>query len=468
MRRVWFLIICAACCLNLPASAALPPDYTAVDAIFSQHCLDCHAGKDPESGFVLETFDSLMQGGEIGPAILPGKSHESLLIQMVEGRFEKNGKTKIMPPGKNKKLTPAQIAILKAWIDSGAKGPTSFAALKELVVPKVLPKTSPRNPINALAWLPQTKLIATARYAQVELRDAQDLHVVRTLTAPNGNVNALLFSRSAGHLFAAGGQPALAGEVREWNVADGQPLRTFKGHKDAIYSLALSSDGATLATGSYDQKIKLWDVTTGKELKTLSGHNGCVYALAFRPDSKILASASADRTVKLWDVASGERRETLAQSFKEVYAVAFSPDGRHLFAGGADNRIRVWEISETAAETTNPILLSKFAHEGAILGLAFSTDGKTLISSADDRTVKLWDPVQMKERLVLEEQSDWSPALAFDEGAKVFVGRLDGTITVYETKTGKRLAALPRERPIAQPPHLADVSTAAASKRTVQ
>jgi WD40 repeat protein len=469
MRTVWFLIICATGFLARTTLAATPPDYASVDAIFSQHCLDCHAAQEPEAGFVLETFDSLMQGGEIGPAILPGKSHESLLIQMVEGRFEKNGKTKIMPPGKNKKLTPAQIAILKAWIDSGAKGPAAPTAPKELVVPKILPKTAPRNPVNALAWSPQTKIVAAARYAQVELRDPQDLHVIRTLTGSKGNVNALLFSPGVGHLFAAGGQPALTGEIRQWNVADGQPLRTFEGHKDAIYSLALSPDATTLATGSYDQKIKLWSVASGKEIKTLSGHNGCVYALAFRPDGKILASASADRTVKLWDVASGERRETLAQSLKEVYAVAFSPDGRHLFAGGADNRIRVWEISETAAETTNPILHSKFAHEGAILGLAFSTDGKTLISSADDRTVKLWDPVQMKEQFMLEKQSDWPPALAFGEDAKVFVGRLDGTITAYETKTGKRLASLPSERTLAASPHpAADVSVPSASERTTQ
>src|SRR5204862_4291316 len=145
----------------------------------------------------------------------------------------------------------------------------------------------------------------------------------------------------------------------------------------------------------------------------LSGHNGCVYRLSFRPDGKILASASADRTVKLWDVVSGERRETLSQSFKELYAAAFSPDGKRLVAGGADNRIRVWQISETAAETTNPLLHSRFAHEGAILQIAFSADGKSLLSAADDRTVKIWEADEIKERLLLEKQSDWPPAITF-------------------------------------------------------
>src|SRR5437764_515151 len=48
-------------------SAAEPsrvPDYTSVDSIFSSHCLDCHASKDPEGQLVLESFETLMKGGE--------------------------------------------------------------------------------------------------------------------------------------------------------------------------------------------------------------------------------------------------------------------------------------------------------------------------------------------------------------------------------------------------------------------
>ena len=77
-----------------------------MDTILSAHCLDCHASTDPEGQLVLESFETLMKGGELGAAIVPGKSADSLLIEMIEGRFEKNGKKKIMPPGKRAKLTP--------------------------------------------------------------------------------------------------------------------------------------------------------------------------------------------------------------------------------------------------------------------------------------------------------------------------------------------------------------------------
>jgi hypothetical protein len=417
------------------SNAAQPPqsnDYASVDAIFGKYCLDCHASKDPEGDLVLESFDTLMKGGEIGPAIVASKSSESLLVKMIEGRFEKEGKKKIMPPGKRAKLTFAEIATIKAWIDAGAPAPATPLVAKELIVPKILPKSSPRNPINTLAYSQSSDVIAAGRYGEVELLSSTNMARSRLLGGLRGNVNAVVFTQDGSRLFAASGQPGLSGEVHQWNVADGKLLQTFNGHKDAIYSTALSPDDKILATGSYDQKIKLWDVETGKELKTLSGHNGCVFGLAFRPDGKILASASADRTVKLWDVASGERRDTLSQPLKDVYTVAFSPDGKRLAAGGVDNRIRVWEISESAAETTNPILYSKFAHEGTILRLAFSTDGETLVSSADDRTIKLWDAKEMHERHVLDVQPDWASGVAFIGSSKLAVGRLDGTLKLYD------------------------------------
>jgi mono/diheme cytochrome c family protein len=417
------------------APSTQPPDYSSVDAIFTKHCLDCHASKDPEGELVLESFDSLMKGGEIGPAILPGQSSESLLIKMVEGRFEKDGKKKIMPPGKRAKLTPAEIATIKSWIDAGASAPSAPLAAKELVLPKIVPKGLPRDPVNGLAFMKIGTVVAVARYGKVELWCSPAAGKFRTFDFA-GNANAVVYTHNGNRLFAAGGQPGLSGEVREWSVLETNEnhilIRSFTAHKDAIYSMALSPDDKILATGSYDQKIKLWDAETGKEIRTLSGHNGCVFGLAFRPDGKILASASADRTVKLWDVATGERRDTFSQPLKEVYTVAFTPDGKRLAAGGADNRIRVWEISDSAAETTNPLLYSKFAHEGTILRLAFSPDGETLVSTADDRTLKLWDAQEMRVRRALEEQPDWPTALTFTKNSTIAVGRLDGSLKLYD------------------------------------
>lgn len=429
-------LLASASAARLPAAEA--PDYAAVDALLAKHCLDCHAAQEPDGKLVLESFETLMKGGEFGKSVVPGKSAESLIVKAVETGIERDGKLKLMPPGKRKKLQPDEIAILKNWIDAGALAPKGQVRPRELVVPRITPTAAPRRAVQALAYSPSLKLLAVARYGEIELFSPENRVVARTLTGHRGAVNALVFSADGKTLASAAGEPAMFGEAKLWNAADGTLVRTIEGHRDALYSIALSADGKTLATGSYDQKIKLWNLETGGERFTLCAHNGAIFDLAFRPDGKILASASGDRTIKLWNVATGKRVETFNQPLKEQFAVAWSSSGRRLAAAGADNRIRIWEISESAAETTNPLLLSKFAHEGAVLNLVFSPDGKTILSSADDGTLKLWDGAAINEKLAFEKQPDVPPALAFlADGKSIAVGRLDGTMELYDTDKGK-------------------------------
>jgi len=433
------------------ARGATETDYLKVDALFQKHCLDCHNAKDAEGQLILESHDLLMKGGESGAVILPGRSGESILVRSVEGTFEKDGKLKIMPPGaKRKKLAADEITLLKTWIDAGARGPAGPVKAFELIVPKIPLKGAARQPITSLAFAPRSHQFAVGRYGQVEMfelgrepigsKPRTDNRLLpaaaKLFSGHHGNVNALVFSRDASQMFAAAGNAGMSGEVRQWNVSDGKLVRVFKGHQDAIYSAALSPDGRVMATGSYDQKIKLWEVATGKERTTLTGHNGAIFGLAFRPDGKILASASADRTIKLWNVETGKRVDTLSQPLKEQYAVAFSADGKRLFAAGADSRIRVWQISETALETTNPLLDAHFAHEGAILRLVFAPDGNTLLSCADDRKVKFWDSTGAIQKLVLKDQPDWAAAVVFLEKDSIAVGRVDGSLAIYDAKTG--------------------------------
>jgi WD40 repeat protein/mono/diheme cytochrome c family protein len=436
-RAVWWsALVVMATHLHVFAAA---PDYAAVHQIFQRECVECHASQDPEGGLVMESYADLMKGGKAGPAITPGNASDSLLVKFLEGRSDRKGKNQFMPPGKREHLPPKEIALIRAWIDAGAKPPAQeMASRKELKVPLIAPKTQPRRAIKSVAWSETAGMFAVARYGEVELFKPGTSEPKHSLTGHVGAVNAVAFSRDGKFIFAAAGQTGLFGEIRQWDVASGKLVQVFEGHLDALYAVAVSPDGKLMASGGYDQQIILWDINSGKQTRTLKGHNGCVYDLDFRTDGKILASASADRTVKLWDVASGERRDTLSQSVKEIYSVAFSLDGKRLAGAGVDSRIRVWEISERATETTNPLLYSKFGHEGAILNLAFSPDGKWLVSTAEDRTVKLWDFRPMREIRILEKQPDWAPGLAFGQaGQQIIVGRLDGTFGLYQAASGE-------------------------------
>ncbi len=405
--------------------------------------MDCHAADDPDGDLVLETFEGLLKGGKTSKAIEPGNAQESLLVKFLEGRSGKEGKNKFMPPGKKEHLRAEDIALIREWIDAGAPAPAAPAKLSEVLanLPKIAPKLERKKAIEALAFSAKAKLIAAGSYGSVQLLDATTRQPVRTLEGIAGKVNALVFSPDGATLFAAAGDAGLSGIAYQWKVSDGALVRKFEGHRDALYALALSPDGRLLATGSYDQKIKLWNVADGAEKLTLGGHTGAVFGLSFRADGKVLASASADRTVKLWDVASGKRLDTFSQPLKEQTAVAFSPDGKTVAAAGVDNRIRVWSVSAQALEGTNPLVATRFAHEGAILHLSYSADGALLASSAADKTVKLWKAADLTELHLLEPQPDWAPALTLIDGSKLVVGRLDGSLAFYDAATGKADAA---------------------------
>ena len=437
----FILLLLGLCTVCFRADAApKPATYAEVHAIFAQNCLACHDSKEAEGDLVLETPESILAGGQSGPAIVRGSAATSLLVKQIERRE----KPFMPPPKKAEKLSDAQIAIIRSWIDAGAPGPKAGEAVAIAATqqaPHIEPKVAPRRAVQAIAYEPRNGLLAVAKAGVVEIRFIKSQAVLRTLSGHHGNVNDVAFTADGTKLVAVAGWAGKGGEVRVWNVADGSLIHTFEGHSDAIYSLAISPDGTILATGSYDQKIILWDLPGKKKLRDLVGHNGAVFALAFRNDGKVLASGSADRTVKLWDVATGNRLDTRGESLKDQLTLAFTPDGQKLLSAGADNRVRIWKIGPTAIEGTNALIDAHFAHEGAILKLAISRDGKTLATSADDRTVKLWNLADFRQKLSLPPQPDWPSALAFASDDKALVvGRLDGSLAFYAVAGGKEIA----------------------------
>lgn len=450
MHCAWMSTALLCCAITAPSAyandtPATAPTYSQVHALFTRHCMACHNTAEAEGGLILESHATLLKGGDSGAAIVPGKANDSLLIKLIE-----HTKNPVMPPvKKGEKLSAAEIAIFRAWVDGGAAGRKPGEVLVSTVVrPKIAPKVLPRRSIHALAWSPQLKLLAVARQNEVEILAAEDRSIVRVLQGHLGTVNALAISADGTMLAVAAGLPGEFGEVRLWNLKDGKLIRALQGHRDSIYAIALSPDGSLIATGSYDQKIMLWSTAESaatSPLKTLEGHSGAIFDLAFRPDGKVLASASADRTMKLWNVATGERLDTRGESMQALHAVTFNPKGDRVYAAGVDNRIRAWRITSDAKEGSNTLLTSRFAHEGAILQLRFSADGSVLLSSADDRTVKAWNSEDLSARLVLEKQSDWPTAIATAmDNRAIIVGQLDGKLAFYELKTG---AILPPPKP---------------------
>ncbi len=184
------------------------------------------------------------------------------------------------------------------------------------------------DPVTSVVFAPDGSKVAAAIGRVVVVFDAATGKELAALGDHPGPVNALAITPDGKTLVACGGRAGQFGFVTSWDLATRTRRHDLRGHADAILAAALSSDGATLATGSYDRLVKLWDIAAGREIKTLKEHTDAVHAVAFRRDGARVASGGADRTVKVWDVATGKRLVSLGDSTGEVYAVAFGPLGR--------------------------------------------------------------------------------------------------------------------------------------------
>jgi WD40 repeat protein len=410
-------------------AAAPPPSYSKqVKPLLTRYCVECHNAREPEGDLVLESYKSLMEGGRHGAAVVPGKPDVSRLVRMVEGKLKP-----FMPPRKAKQPTPAEVAVLRAWVAAGAR---DDGAAVRVVLPAIAPRTKLGTPVAALAYDPAGKVLAASGRGEVLFLDVAGGELKAKLGGQRDRVTALAFGAGGKRLAVASSTAGEGHDVRLYDFRAGQPGSgaVATRHDDVIHALAFNPEGKLLASCGYDRVIKLWDVSTGKELRVLRDHSDAVYALAFSPDGKLLASASADRAVKVWDVLTGNRLYTLGESTDWVYAVAWSPDGRHLAAAGVDRSIRVWEVDARGGRVVHSV----FAHEGAVTRLLYSADGKTLYSLGEDRVVKAWDAARMVERRVYARQPEAPLALALrPDQRQLAVGRFDGALVLLDAATGK-------------------------------
>ncbi|MFZ0745472.1 MAG: c-type cytochrome domain-containing protein [Terracidiphilus sp.] len=415
-------------------TAATPSPSFASDVapILQKNCTGCHSSNAHKGGLVLESYESLMQGGKNGAVIVAHNANASRMVEMIEGQLDPQ-----MPYNGNP-LAPADIKIIRSWVNAGAAGPppgTVLPALSGPPIPSIAPQVPVVSPVASIRFSPDGSLLAVGGFQEVRLIDPASGKLIARLTGHADSVRSLAFSPDGRMLAAAGGPPQRDGEIKIWDLQTHQVLRTLSGHKDCIYSVAWSPDGKLLASGSYDKTVKLWDASTGKELRTLQDHIDAVFAVAFSPDGKRLASASQDRTVKIWDVATGKRLYTLSDASDGLTSLAFSPTGNELAAAGYDKTIYVWQLGDEDGH----LLHSLIADEDSLLSLVWSHDGKTLVTASSDGSIRFRDP-NLDLKGVVDRQPDWVDALDVSMNGKwLAAGRYNGSVSLYDFKTYREL-----------------------------
>jgi WD40 repeat protein len=253
-----------------------------------QNCLACHNQTKAKADLILETPQTILKGGESGPAVVPGKPDESLLLDAAA-----HEKKPFMPPADNKvnasDLTADQLALLKLWIEQGATGEVRGA--HSIVWRSLSEKV---RPILSLAVTPDGQFAACGRGNELLLYQLATERSVGPLVDPE------LIKSGSGHSNAA--------------------------HLDLVESLDFSPDGELLASGSY-REVKLWrrqhylsHAAAPRDSATLKPEG--VPILATSSEAKRMAMVGADNTIRIWSLDGQKLLSELRGDYPSNYRVA--------------------------------------------------------------------------------------------------------------------------------------------------
>ena len=276
------------------------------------------------------------------------------------------------------------------------------------------------NPLNYASIYTHIPALQS-RGVEVEFDDQASAAKV-TLTGHTDNVWSVVFSPD-GTMLASGSWDQT---VRLWDVETEQLLHTLTGHTSDVMSVAFSPDGFTLASGSWDGTIRLWNPHTGTLKRTLTDHRSGIRSVMFSPDGQLLASGSQDLTIRLWNTITWQAERTLMGHTEGIGPVAFSPDGQ-ILASAADDGVRLWSVS------TGQVLHTLTGHTNNIARLAFSPDGSTLASGANDG-VRLWDTHTGVHKTTLTPSTPWLRPVRFSPDGRTLAIGGQG-ISLWDTAT---------------------------------
>lgn len=361
---------------------------TEVYPFLKANCLACHNESKPKAGLSLESPQDMLKGGDSGPAIVPGKGGESFLFTTAAHLEDPS-----MPPANNKSkaenLKPDQLALLKLWVDQGAKGDAVSSA-----APESWTLLKGPQPIYTAAISSDGRFAAAGRGQQVHLYDLKQ-----------------------GRLAASLRDPSL-----EFAAAD----------RDLVQAVALSPDGRTLATGGY-RVVKIWKRTEAMPGKPVALAADPV-SLSVSPDGKRSAVGVADGTILL---VNHDTPEAAPVSVKDhagaVSALAYSADGATLYSGSADKMVKSRPVAEPA-KTTH---LALPAH---IVSMALLHGGKQLLLASADQTLRIVS-ADLKSPIAFTPPPAPAPKPA-----------LTGSPTSQTGPTSPPPAAAPAASPAATPP----------------
>jgi WD40 repeat protein len=466
MKRILAIVYSIAAAAQVDAQPDTPAKKDAVTykdhvlPILRKHCLNCHNADQSKSDLDVSTYQALMAGGASGDAIKAGNSAQSLLFRLTSHEDEPK-----MPP-KGPKVSDAELAIIKKWIDGGAPetavGAAKSAARKIDIdpvttslgkpdgpppmpgkLPEVsLARTARPHPVTALAASPCAPLLAVSGHERVLLYHSETLKLIGTLPFPERIPHVLRFSRNGKWLLAAGGRGASAGKAVIWDVATGKRVTEIGDEADIVLAADVSPNHKLIALGGPGKLIKVYDTATGELKHRIKKHTDWVTALEFSPNGETLASGDRNGGAFIWDVETGGIAFTLGDHKDAITSVSWRADSQMLATASEDGKVILWYAEDgfptrsfnAHVDPKSPVRNNKFP---GVLSVQYARNG-SLATCGRDNSARLW-AANGSQLSRLDGFSDLPSKVAFShDSTRLFVGDFTGTIRVVTVKDQKQ------------------------------
>jgi WD40 repeat protein/mono/diheme cytochrome c family protein len=428
-----------------PGDASKKPEhvsyYRHVRPILQRSCSGCHQPAKRGGGLLLTTYEGVKKGGEAGPAFVVGKPDESTLVQYVSG-------DKPEMPKNGEKLKPGQVDLIRQWIAKGAKDDTP-EGVKDPVTAENPPKYASPPVIAALAYSPDSNLLAVSGFHEILLHQADGSKLVGRLIGRAQRIESLCFSPDGKTLGAVGGTPALLGEAQFWDVAQKKIRLALPVTYDSLYGASFNKDGKLFAFGGADNRARIVRVSDGKEMMRFDAHSDYVLGTTFSLKQDYLITVSRDMSMKLIVVENGQFVDNITSitpgALKGgLVVVERHPSREQVLTGGADGEPKLYQIFRTKTRVIGDDFNRIRGYEplpGRIFSMQFNKDGSQFVvgaSTATAGTARIYNTDDGKLLHDLAQIAGPVYAVAFrPDGKQVAVAGFEGKIRLYDAASGK-------------------------------
>ncbi|MEY2726335.1 MAG: hypothetical protein RLZZ458_2202 [Planctomycetota bacterium] len=443
-----FLAIPISAAAQDTAAAAKPISYyRSVRPILQRHCSGCHFAGKREGNLAVTSVAELLKGGDAGTSITAGKPDESVIIRYISGADPEM-------PLNGDPLKPEQVEVIRQWIAQGAPDDTP-PSLEKPVSPDNPPVYTTPPVVTAIDYSPDGRRLAVSGYHEVQIHTLDGSAPVQRLIGRAQRIESLAFSPDGQVLAVAGGTPALFGELQLWNVAEGRLLHAVTLGTDSLFGVSFSGDGATVAFGGADNRVRVVEVASGEVKMRMDAHADWVLGTTFSLKNDHVISVSRDRSMKLTIVANGQFVDNITSitpgALKGGLAdVLRMPNAEEVLAGGADGEPRLYRIFRERARQIGDdfnLLRAYPKLEGRVTDIDLSPSGARFVAGASTavggsaRLYTTADPAK-----VVDLQGLTSPVFAVairPDEKQAAVSGFDGQVRLFNADNGQLETSFP-------------------------